>query len=181
MSSSSPASNIILGINDGRSVVLLPDGSAFAELAPLLAAVPSLLEPAQAGQLALAVNQLAHGIEYEVILDPAAYEAASRARLAAEDPNEPWREGVERLGDYGVPDFAAIVPPRRIGEGLRFYAADRLSGVPYQVDLAALDRAPAYDPLRLTPLPRTPAASGPRTQPDSGDDDATETVPRDPG
>ena len=177
--STPPAPKLILGTSGGKPVVLLPDGTEFTTLAPLLAALPGLLDPADAAWLAQAVNQLAHGIDYEVILDPAAFETASRARLAAEDPAEPWREGVQRLGDYGVPDFAAIKAPQRVGEGLQFFAVERQIGLPYRVDLPSLRQPPVYDPVRLTPLPRPASAApaGELTRPDDRPAAQTVTLP----
>lgn len=149
----------VLGRNeDGSRVVIFVDPEREAtDFVSLAALAPGLVQPAAAAQLARAVNHLAQGSRFEVVTDPAAYEAAYRARLASEDPTAPWTEGVMRVSDFGMPDFAAMAPPFLEGSLLEFFAADRVLMVPYrvQVDLDAADSdvsSPAYVPLPLEPL-----------------------------
>ena len=148
-----PAINLGL-TGTGKPVVLLGDrGDQAGDMATLLRLVPGLASPARASDLALAVNHLAHGGEYRVITDPHAFEEAYRARLSREDSNAEWHEGVVRLHDYGIPDFAEIRPPRLDSGRLIFSAADMYLGVPYQVELSDLLAPPTYRPLPLTPFP----------------------------
>lgn len=151
--------------NDGRPVVMVgADAVVATDVAGLLAAGPGLLDPSAAGRLAVAVNHLAQGRDFRVILDPAAFENAYRARLASEDRAAPWRQGVQRLSDFGVPDFAAIAAPVLVGRTLVFHAEDTLLGVPYRVeaDLAAGTPADgAYVPLDLEAMDDTETAVPP--------------------
>jgi len=138
----------------GKPVVLLGNrGDQATDMATLLRLAPGLASSAHAGDLALAVNHLAHGGEYRVITDPKAFEAAYRARLAREAPNAEWHEGVVRLRDYGVPDFAQVHAPSFDAGRLTFCAVDMYLGVPYRVELSNLLASPTYTPLPLTPLP----------------------------
>jgi len=149
---------------EGRPVVMLGTGGPQAgDMATLLRLAPGLATPAHAADLAMAVNHLAHGGEYRVITDPKAFEDAYRARLAREDPNAEWHEGVVRLRDYGVPDFATVQAPSFAGGRLTFFAVDMYLGVPYRVELADLSAQPSYAPLPLTPLPG-PARSEPEPE-----------------
>jgi hypothetical protein len=162
MSDTNPS--LTLGLGDGgRGVVILDGATSHADLAGLLAAAPGLATDAAA--LARAANHFATAMDFAVIEDPAAFAAAYRARLAAEDPDAPWTEGVLRLRDHGVPDFAAILAPRLAGGRLTFFATDRFLGVPYRVEadvaaLATLSEAD-YRALPLTPLPHTGARPAP--------------------
>ncbi len=146
---------------EGKPVVLLGTrGEQATDMATLLRLAPGLASPAHAADLALAVNHLAHSGEYRVITDPQAFEHAYRTRLAGEDPNAPWHEGVVRLRDYGVPDFTQVHAPSFTAGRLTFYAVDMYLGVPYRVELTDLLAAPTYAPLPLTPLPG-PSQPGP--------------------
>lgn len=116
----------------GKLIVMIGDAS-YADLPAVLAAAPALLEPANAGRFAQVLVHFAQGTEFAVIEDPAAFEAAYRARLATEDPAAPWRPGVYRLSDFGVPDFGQIHAPRCDGQTVVFFARDRLLGVPYRI------------------------------------------------
>jgi len=150
----------------GKPVVLLGNrGEQASDMATLLRLVPGLASPAHAGDLALAVNHLAHSGEYRVITDPGAFETAYRTRLSHEDPNAAWHEGVVRLRDYGVPDFTQIHAPSFAGGRLTFFAVDMYLGVPYRVELSDLLAAPTYTPLPLTPLPG-PSRPEPASEPD---------------
>ena len=62
------------------------DGSAAAyegdivhgSISALVAAVPALLEPGAAGELARHVNNFAQGVDFEPIMDPAAFARATK-------------------------------------------------------------------------------------------------------
>jgi hypothetical protein len=144
---------LTLGLDDGnKPIVLVGDDEEAASLAALLARVPALA--GNALELARVVNHFAHGVEYDVIEDPAAFAAAYRARLAAEDPAAEWRENVRRLSDFGMPDFTAIRAPRIEGGRLLFHAVDGFLGVPYEVTAsvgAGKVGEAAYEPVDLTP------------------------------
>lgn len=169
---------ITLGLDDdGAPEVLVGEDRRAADLAGLLALVPGLAAPGAAAMLARAANHLAHGTEYEVITDPAAFEADFRARLAREDPAEPWREGVIRLCDYGVPDFAAIRPPALAGGVLSFHVVDGYLGLPYAARIPLAGGAPDYVPMPLVPV--TPAFSRVPAAPpgEAGETGPAETLP----
>lgn len=153
-----PDPRIDLGLTDEGKPVVLLDGSddQAGSMEELLRFLPGLAAPGRATDLALAANHFAHGSEYRVITDPPAFEEAYRARLAREDANATWREGVVRLRDYGVPDFADVHAPRLEGGRLVFCAADTYLGVPYRAEASDLLRPPSYTPLPLTPLPAPP-------------------------
>ncbi len=153
---------IVAGIgDDGRPVVLVGEtGEEAADLAALRAAAPGLVQPAGAAALAVAVNHLAQGRDFRVIEDPAAFEAAYRARLAQEDPAQPWRQGVFRLSDYGIPDFAAIAAPALHGQVLVFFAEDARLGVPYRIEVDFAQAAPVVDDDSYRPLPLEPLDEG---------------------
>lgn len=145
-----------LGINEAaRSVVIVEGASQVSDLAELISAAPGLMHPEAAGTLARAANHFAQGTDYQVITDPAAFEVAYRARVESEDPNAPWREGVLRLRDHGMPDFNEIMAPSLSGQKLVYFAKDSYVGLPYRVsvDLSNANASAAYTALALKPLP----------------------------
>jgi hypothetical protein len=143
---------IVLGIDDDGGKLVLPrDAGQAHDMGELLKMAPDLSRHPLA--LAQAVNHFAHGGKYQVIGDPAQFEAEYKAKLATEDPNQPWQEGVIRLRDFGVPDFASIKAPAVSGGQLEFYAVDTALGVPYKADCASLTGSPTYEPVHLTALP----------------------------
>ena len=148
----------------GDPVVLVGESGAEAhDMAALLRLAPGVALPGHARDAAVLVNHLAQGNDFRVITDPSAFEQAYKARLASEDPAAPFREGVRRLRDFGVPDFGTIAAPRFEGATLVFFAEDVATGLPYRVTVPELSAAPDYAPLPLTPLP--PAAR-PAEKPD---------------
>lgn len=168
-----------LGLDDkGAPVVLLGRAGEAADMPGLLRLAKGMASPAHAAHLARAANHLAHGSDYRVILDPQAFAAAYRARLAQEDPQQEWREGVMRLSDFGVPDFASITPPRLEAGKLTFFAEDSFTGLPYQAETADLKAAPSYTPVPLTPLPRPgrPAGMDEVVPPTAAEEEAFRTV-----
>ncbi len=156
---------IVLGIDDSGGKLVLPGNLGQAHnMTELLRMAPHLADHPL--PLAQAANHFAHGGDFRVIADPAAFKRDYEAQLAREDPAAPWQEGVIRLRDHGVPDFGKIQPPHVHGGQLEFYAVDAFLGVPYKVECASLTATPVYHAVALTALPRPPA-------PPHEDDDAT--------
>jgi len=82
----------VLGLAaDGKPVVMFEGGRQTGDLAGMFALAPLLWSVEQATELARAANHLAHGTDYRLIEDPAAFERAYRARVEREDPNAEWR------------------------------------------------------------------------------------------
>jgi len=128
---------ILLGLGaDSEYVVMVGEDEVEAStLASLLTIAPELKQPEAAIETARAVNYISQGPAFQVINDPAAFEEQYRVKLASEDPSEPWSEGVVRLSDYGVPDFATIAAPTISGTVLTYFAVDDFLGLPYRVDV----------------------------------------------
>lgn len=150
--------DISFGITeDGRNVVYVGDDDIeVGDLSGLLAEAREL----SAADLATAVNHLAVGNEFSVITDVTAYALAVRARLEAEPAGQPWQEGVIRLRDHGVPDIKSLTVPSLSSDRLVYFAADRLLGAPYRVEVSLADGLPEeadYRALPLRPLPQTAA------------------------
>ena len=160
---------VVLGIDDAsHSVVIIEGTTEVGTLAALVAAAPGLLHPDAAATMALAVAHFAAGTDYRVIEDPAVYEAAYRAQVAGEDPEAPWRAGVYRLRDHGMPDFAGITAPSYQGTRLLFFAQSALIPLPYRVEVDVGDAAITLSPdifraVSLTPFP--PASEAPKPNP----------------
>ena len=152
---------VVLGIDDAsHSVVIVGGETQVGSLAALVAAAPGLLHPDAAAAMARAVAHFAAGSDYRVILDPAAYEAAYRAQVDREDPGAPWREGVLRLRDHGMPDFAAITAPAYQGTTLVFHAYAAPLPLPYRVEIDVSDAGAAvnadlFRAVSLNPFPPT--------------------------
>ncbi len=152
---------MILGLGDGgKPLVMVGDNDEATDMAGLLRLVPALASAAHALELSRVMNHLVHGNDYDVIEDPQRFAAEYKARVAREDPDADWQEGVIRLRDHGMPDFAAILAPAFAGGRLSFYAVDRFLGLPYRVETAALTATPLYEPVALTPIPRKPRPAG---------------------
>ena len=97
------------------------------------------------------------------------------AEAPAEDPNEPWREGMMRLRDFGIPDFTEIAPPKIEDGTLVYFARALFNGLPYRTKVT-LGRVGdvTYLPLELTPPPEpSPPVPDPvATMPGEDDDDS---------
>jgi hypothetical protein len=160
---------VVLGIDAGNhSVVIVEGATEVGSLAALVAAAPGLLHPDAAAVMARAVAHFAAGTDYRVIEDPAAYEAAYRAQVADEDPDAPWRAGVYRLRDHGMPDFAGITAPAYQGTRLVFFAQSALIPLPYRVEADVGDAGVTLGPdifraVSLVPFP--PSAKAPAANP----------------
>jgi hypothetical protein len=140
-------------------LTLLPDGAVGVNVgsrgtARTVAELLAMAPRGATGQLAVAVNRLTMDGAFVLIEDPAAYEATYRARLAAEDPAQPWREGVSRVRDFGVPDFTEITQPTGAGKALVYFAYDAYTFLPFRV--AVVGDAPDYQALTLRPMPEPP-------------------------
>lgn len=162
--------------DDNARVMLVGDDGEARTMAELLGMLPVLRDPAHATALAEAVNHLSHGSEYRVIADPAAYAERFRARLARENPAQPFREGLVQVSDFGIPDFGAITPPVLEGEVLRFFAENALLGVPYAVELPGLTAEPSYEPMPLKPVPGA-GTDAPEEDEDAGPTEDADVVP----
>lgn len=140
----------------GAPVALVERRIEIGDQTAMLDRYPALLDAAHVLELARLVNHFAREFRYDVIDDPAAFEAAYRAQIAAEDPKATWQQGNPRLRDFGMPDFAAIRPPRFEGGRLVFYARSRQYGVPYRVEVpidGTAVGAAVYEPVAMGPVP----------------------------
>lgn len=139
--------------DDSRIVIV--GSEEVPELPMLVERYPGLLEPEGLAVLARMVTHFARGDGYAVIYDPAAFEAAYRARLDSEEKGVAWTQGPPRLTDFGVPSFAEIRPPRLEGGTLVFFATQDATGLPYRVRAEISDGVPvepAYEPMPLSPV-----------------------------
>lgn len=124
----------------------------FRSIEDLVAANPGLAGEGEGGAAALAAayNHLARRDAYEVIEDPAAFEAAYRAAHAAEDAGAAWSQDRPRLSDFGMPDFERLHAPVLAGGTLTFFARDALTGLAYRVSGPwKLPEGASYEPMRL--------------------------------
>lgn len=142
---------IILQMSDeGAPQVLVADEPA-ASVADVLTRAPDLTDPKWVKVYARVVNHLTYGYEYEMIMDPAAFEAEFRAAWAAEPETVPDETPIDppRLRDLGMPDFAMIRPPAMEGGNLVFYVRSGYYGIPYQVVFTP-DGEANYVPVPMT-------------------------------
>lgn len=142
--------------DDGTTGIVVVGDQEFTTMADLVAAYPGVRDDAV--QMALAVNGLAQRLAFDVILDPAAFEMAARARIAGENPDAPFRQGTYRLRDFGMPRFAVIHAPTIKDGKIVFYAVQSLTGLPYRVEAGRGGEAPIYAPAPLDALPAAPDA-----------------------
>jgi hypothetical protein len=116
---------------------------------------PGMITGELTTDLAKMVNHFAREFQYEVIEDPAAFAAAYRAQIAAEDPDANWQQGNPRLRDFGMPDLDAITPPVLNGQKLVYFAKSVRLGVPYRVDVdidgTTIGKA-QYEPMKMGPI-----------------------------
>lgn len=177
MTDAIPQVTLGLGANTQTVVMIGEKDQEATDLAGLFVIAPELKQPEAAEAAARAVNHLAQGAAFEVILDPASFADTYKARLAAEDPDAPWSPGVVRLHDYGIPDFDEIQSPTITGTQLIFFAEDSYLGVPYrvEVDLGApgvVVTEASYRVMDFTPIERP-------DDPDMIDADEDDYVPGD--
>lgn len=129
----------------GDPIVIVAERTELSDVSQILKTVPALADPKLAIAYAQVVNHLAQGDRFEVIADPAAFKAEFMAKWQAEDPEAEPVQGVQRLRDFGIPDFAAITPPKVEGGQLTFFAVNTYMGLPYRATLVAgskVDYAP---------------------------------------
>lgn len=131
----------------GAPVVIVAEAEA-RDLDAVIRLAPSLADPFWLRAYAQVANHLAQGDRFEVLMDPAAFEAEYRAAYAAEDPDAPPAPGVMRLHNYGLPDFAEIAPPAMQGDTLVFYARNTFMGIPYRATIPR-GGAAAYEPVTM--------------------------------
>ncbi len=159
---------IEFGLGDNlERIVILDESDSVDSIPALVSAVPGLMSPDCALQLAEAINHLAVGDGFDLISDPAAYQADYEARLAAEDPNQPWQEGVIRLSDFGRPDYSEIKAPFWNGTAVVFFAKDDFTGLPYRVEAVLAPKAQSlseddYKAVGLTAIATEPTPSAPK-------------------
>ena len=118
---------------DGTAVVIV-DGQQVQDVSGLLDLAPNIVDPKYARAYSRLVNHLSAGYEYDVIMDPVAFEARYRARYEAEDPDAQAVAGQVRLRNFAMPDFSAIHPPAIEGGKLVYFAENAYLGVPYRVE-----------------------------------------------
>ena len=114
----------------------------------LLASAPALQELEYVRVYANILNHLAHGYEYELIIDPAAFQMQYTKEYEAEDENEQSVPGLIHLHNYGVPSFKEIKSPFYEGDILIFYVRHNYLGVPYKATLNS-DALPTYLPVAM--------------------------------
>ena len=143
-------SNLVVGRNDkGERVSYLGEESFFS-IENLVARVPKLLDPSAATELARHVTNFSRGSDYILVEDPQTFASQYRTKLENEDKTKPWREGVNRLCDFGIPDFNTIEEPKHLKEELVFFVKDRYTGLPYRVTASlTLLSEPNYEPVPL--------------------------------
>ena len=140
-------SSIDLMMDDtGAPMVVVGDTQEFSEIPDLLSGVPALAEPANAAEAARAVNHLAEGSRFDVILDPAAFVKAYTARYDAEEET-PWEQGRPKLRDFGRADLSELAVPTVEGDQLVFYANDKYLGIAYKATLSFANSAIDYQPV----------------------------------
>lgn len=123
-----------MNVNDAGTAVVIVDGQEVQDISGLIDLAPNIVDPKYARAYARLVNHLANGYEFNVIMDPDAFEASYRERYDAEDPDEKTVAGQVRLRNYGLPDFSVIEAPKISDNTLVFYAENAFLGVPYRVE-----------------------------------------------
>lgn len=151
------APNILFSVDRaGQPVAVIERKLELSEQGEILDRYPVLLDRSHALELARLVNHFAREFKYEVIADPAAFEAAYRAQIEAEAPGATFDQSSPRLRDFGLPDFAAIKPPSFDGRKLVFFARSTRLGVPYRVDVTlegSAVGAATYEPVAMGVIP----------------------------
>lgn len=128
--------DIQMDINAAGTPVVVVEQVEVTDRSEALRLAPALGDPRWIRVYSRVVNHLAHGDDYDPIMDPEAFEAQYMEAYNAEDPNEEVGPGVVRLHNYPLPDFSAIHPPRMEGDILVFYAENLFLGLPYRVTMA---------------------------------------------
>lgn len=143
-------SHITTGLSAETSTAIAATSEdVFDTIDEVIAHFPELTEADAAGDLARLATHFAHGDAFKVINDPQTFEAAYRARVKTEDPSQPWQQGVSRLIDFGLPDFADVIAPQLAGSELTWTVEDSFTGLPYRA-VISLDK---LEDVVLTVLP----------------------------
>jgi hypothetical protein len=130
----------------GAPMVRVDEEQEYTDIPALFGAVPALSEPDNASTAAKAVNHLAEGFGFGVILDPEAFATSYYERYDAEEVSE-WKQGQPRLRDFGRPDLSHLSVPRVEGDALVFFANDKYLGLAYQVTMPFDSTVPDYQPV----------------------------------
>ena len=134
----------------GALVVQVEEETNYTDLSELVAAVPALVEPAHAETAAEAVNHLAGGYDYELILDPDGFRSEFYAKYDAE-ADEPPVAGEPKLRDFGRPDLSVVAEPQSADGVLIFFARDVILGIAYRVAYTFGDVDADYRPIKGVP------------------------------
>ncbi|QYK40171.1 MAG: hypothetical protein KF887_12035 [Paracoccaceae bacterium] len=137
-------------LNDSGAPVIMVAREPVDNLPEVLARVPDLADPHWIKVYARVVNHLTYGYDYEMIMDPAAFEAEYRAAWAAEPETVPEDTPVApvRLRDMGMPEFGMIRPPEKVDGNLVFYVRSGFYRIPYQV-VVTPDGQATYVPVPM--------------------------------
>jgi hypothetical protein len=117
---------------EDHPIVNTANGTA-KSLTELLTLAPDLRHPAHLGTYCDALNHFQHGTQFRVIHDPNAFRTRYERKLASENPEQPFQDGVARVGDFGVCDLSIIEVPELVGETVVFFVEDDFLGIPYRV------------------------------------------------
>jgi hypothetical protein len=139
---------IEMDFSPGGAPVVIVETVEVTDPAAILPLAPDLTKPEWVFAYTALVNHLAQGARFEPIYDPEEFKAAYMAKYDAEDPNEAPDQGVNRLHDFGIPDFAAITAPHMEGETLVFFAENTYMGIPYRATMAP-GQQPDYQPVAI--------------------------------
>ncbi|MEM1428882.1 MAG: hypothetical protein AAGG09_05445, partial [Pseudomonadota bacterium] len=131
----------------GAPYVIVDEREA-TDVATLLQLAPALADPYWLMVRARLINHLATGYEFDVILDPAAFEREYLEQYNSEDPDEAVRPGDVRLRNFGLPPLGVVQPPAMDGDTLVFYARKAFLGLPYKVEVPP-GGEPVYLPIAL--------------------------------
>lgn len=137
-----------LDFADSGSPVVIIEQIEVDDATRLLQAAPALADPKWAFAFAQMVNHIMQGDEYELIIDPAAFQASYMETYNAEDPDEEVGAGTIRLHNFGIPDFAAMHPPKLEGDTLVFFAENMFMGIPYKATMEP-GQTPVYEPVAM--------------------------------
>lgn len=137
-----------MDFGDNGAPVVIVEQAQVGDMAGLIEAAPALMEPKWVFALAQMANHLAQGDDYELIVDPEAFKAGYMEAYEAEDPEEQVGPGAIRLHNFGIPDFAAIHPPKMDGNTLVFFAENVFMGIPYRAEMKAGGQ-PIYAPVAM--------------------------------
>ncbi|WP_299287394.1 hypothetical protein [uncultured Tateyamaria sp.] len=132
----------------GAPMVRVDTAQEYTDIAALFGDVPALQQPANAETAAKAVNHLAEGFNFGVILDPQTFSTAYFERYDAEEDAE-WQQGQSRLRDFGKPDLSHLTPPQVSDGTLVFFADDKYLGLAYRVTMPFDTTIPDYQPVPM--------------------------------